>query len=94
MLGRTLPYAGLESNDRKVAHNMLRQAYKESAQGHEQQCKLIAGEIISTFGLKQPVVKQQQAEATAGLPSAVASPAPEAARHTASVWKDAAKTRD
>ncbi len=91
MLGRTLPYAGLESNDRKVAHNMLRMAHNEYAQGHEQQCKLIAGEIIKTYVLKQPA---DAPRVTAELPSGVVSQAPETGLYAATVWKDAAQTKD
>jgi hypothetical protein len=54
MLERTLPYAELTINDRKVAHNMLVKARNENSQGRERECRLIAGEIVKLFILKQP----------------------------------------
>lgn len=54
MLERTLPYAELTINDRKIAHNMLAKARNENSQGHERECRLLAGEIVKVFILKQP----------------------------------------
>jgi hypothetical protein len=54
MLQRTLPYAELTINDRKLAHNMLAKARNEIDQGRERECKVIAGEIVKVYILKQP----------------------------------------
>jgi hypothetical protein len=94
MLGRTLPYAGLETNDRKIAHNMLRKAHNEYAQGNEQQCKLIAGEIVKTYVLKQPAQTPQPSRVTAELPSGVVSQVPESGLFAATVLKDEGQTKD
>jgi hypothetical protein len=54
MLGRSLPYAGLEIEERKVAHTLLSRARRAAESGDDATCRRIGGEIVAAFILNRP----------------------------------------